>query len=115
MVSLGCAGMPLTLAGAEAAFTLTAGRNTCEFSVPPTEITSGALDGERIELKDGYEVPAPPLLPAAAQTTAPVLAAASKAAATGSLAASDSAGAPQDVVMTSMPSVTASSTAWIID
>src|SRR5712671_1036119 len=110
-MSLGCAGIPFRFAGAPGAVALTAGRNTWEFSVAPTEIASGALEGEEMELNEGNCVPFPPLLPAATVTTAPVLAAASNAADTGSLAASESAGEPQEVEITSMPSATASSTA----
>ncbi len=45
--------MFLTLEGAPAAVTLTLGCMMCELVVAPTEITSGALEGELMVLKLG--------------------------------------------------------------
>ena len=41
------------LEGAPEAFTETAGIMACEFMVAPTEITSGAMDGDKMVLKAG--------------------------------------------------------------
>src|ERR1043166_781303 len=113
--------------GAFAPGTLTVSRNWWELVDAPAASTDGASAGELIELNVGKEEPSSPSLPAAATMIFPALAAFSKASALRSqgtpaglpqaapvASGPVKAGPPEENEMMSIPSLTASSSAWMM-